>query len=248
MKFETVSLRNNLNRKKRLEVASNIINRSASDIILFSGHTVLDMIDCNELIYRIKNRTVSVVFEVKMVEESSFIKLKNCLYRIENGQWENLFTNQFFSTSYELEDNVPLCERFINELETRRTLDIKGKKCLIIQCGEINIIKNLQKERNLPVFRLHNNKDLEERFYKLLDSIDIVMNPIHTPMGNQGKIERRRELLSSNGRYYFSTSNSDEMHSVELSSLQYSFYNGNRLKETLRLANRDTQIRVYDID
>ena len=248
MRFETISLRNNLSKKKRLEVVANIINRSSSDIILFGGHTVLDMADCNELVDRIENKETSVVFEVKRVEESSFIKLKNCLYRIENSCLENMFTNQMFSTSKEIDDNIPLCERFINELETKRIVEIKKKRCLLVQCGEINIVKNIQKEGNRPVFRLSNNRDLEERFFNLLDSVDIVMNPIHTPMGNQGKMERRRELLSSNCRYYFSTSNTDEKHSIDSSSLQYSFYNGKRFIETIREVNNDVQIRMFDID
>ena len=46
MRFETVSLSNNLSKKKRLEVVSDIINRSSSDIILFGGHIVMDMTDC----------------------------------------------------------------------------------------------------------------------------------------------------------------------------------------------------------
>ncbi len=248
MRFETISLRNNLSKKKRLEVVASIINRSSSDIILFGGHTVLDMADCNELVDRIENKETSVVFEVKRVEESSFIKLKNCLYRIENSCLENMFTNQMFSTSKEIDNNIPLCERFINELETKRIVEIKKKRCLLVQCGEINIVKNIQKEGNRPVFRLSNNRDLEERFFNLLDSVDIVMNPIHTPMGNQGKMERRRELLSSNCRYYFSTSNTDERHSIDSSSLQYSFYNGNRFVETIREVSKDVQIRIFDID
>ena len=248
MRFETVSLRNTLSKKKRLEVVSDIINRSSSDIILFGGHTVLDMAYCNELVNRIENNETSVVFEVKRVEESSFIKLKNCLYRIENACLENMFTNQMFSTSKEIEDNIPLCERFINELETKRIIEIKKKRCLVVQCGEINIVKNIQKEGNRPVFRLSNNRDLEERFFNLLDSVDIVMNPIHTPMGNQGKMERRRELLSSNCRYYFSTSNTDAKHSIDSSSLQYSFYNGERFIETIHEVNNDVQIRMFDID
>jgi len=248
MRFETVSLRNNLGKKKRLEVVSDIINRSSSDIILFGGHTVLDMADCNELVDGIENKETSVVFEVKKMEESSFVKLKNCLCRIENACLKNMFTNQLFSTSKEIESNIPLCERFVNELETKRIIEIKKKRCLVVQCGEINVVKNIQKEGNRPVFRLSNTRDLEKRFFDLLDSVDIIMNPIHTPMGNQGKMERRRELLSSNCRYYFSTSNTDERHSIDSSSLQYSFYNGNRFVETIREVSKDVQIRIFDID
>jgi hypothetical protein len=248
MKVELVSLRQGITRKKRLDVVSDIINLSKSDIVLFCGHTILNENDCVELANKVVNKDSLVLFELRRVEESSFIKLKNCLFRIEHGQLVNMFTNQFFASSQEIEENEPLCERYINELETKRIFSIKKKKCLVLQCGEINIIKNIQKEGNCPVFRLQNRKDLEKRFFDLLNNCDIVLNPIHTPMGNQGKMEKRRELLSSNKRHYFSTSNSDEKHSIESSSLQYSFYDGSRLSETMREVNNVAQIRQFDIE
>jgi hypothetical protein len=248
MKVELVSLRQGITRKKHFDVVSDIINLTRSDIVLFCGHTILEENDCLELANMVINKNSLILFEVKQVEESSFIRLKNCLYRIEHGQLVNMFTNQFFASSQEIEGNEPLCERYINELETKRNFNIKGKKCMVMQCGEINIIKNIQKEGNCPVFRLQNRKDLEKRFFDLLDNCDIIFNPIHTPMGNQGKMEKRRELLSSDKRYYFSTSNSDEKHSIESSSLQYSFYDGSRLGETMREVNNVAQIRQFDID
>lgn len=248
MKVELVSLRQGITRKKRLDVVSEIINLSKSDVVLFCGHTILDENDCFELANMVINKDSLILFEVKQVEESSFIRLKNCLFRIEHGQLVNMFTNQFFASSHEIEGNEPLCERYINELETKRVFNIKGKKCLVLQCGEINIIKNIQKEGNCSVFRLQNRKDLEKQFFDLLNNCDIVLNPIHTPMGNQGKMEKRRELLSYDKRCYFSTSNSDEKHSIESSSLQFSFYDGSRLSEITREVNNVVQIRHFVID
>lgn len=248
MKVELVSLRRGITWKKRLDTVIDIINHSKSDIVLFCGHTIVDENDCVELATKVVNKDSLILFEVKQVEESSFIRLKNCLFRIEHGQLMNMFTNQFFASSQEIEGNEPLCERFINELETKRIFNIKKKKCLALQCGEINIIKNIQKESNRPVFRIQNRKDLEKRFFDLLDNCDIILNPIHTPMGNQGKMGKRRELLSSDKRYYFSTSNSDEKHPMASSSLQYSFYDGSRLDETMREVNNVVQIRQFDIE
>ncbi len=156
-----------------------------------------------------------------------------------------MFTNQFFATSQEMEGNELLCEHYIDELETKRCFSVKGKKCMVLQCGEVNIIKNIQKENNRPVFRLQNRVDLEKRFFNLLNSVDLVLNPVHTPMGNQGKMEKRREMLSANKRYYFSTSNSDEKHLIDSAGLQYSFYDGHRLNETTREINNYAQIRVF---
>ncbi len=41
MNVELVSLRNSINKKRRFDVVSDIINQSESDIVLFCGHTVL---------------------------------------------------------------------------------------------------------------------------------------------------------------------------------------------------------------
>ena len=189
------------------------------------------------------------------MEESYFLNLKNCLYNIENGVIHNMFTNQFFSTSGEINDNEPLCERFINELETRRRLNVKGYNCLILQCGEINIIRNLQKEGNRPVFRHQQKVDLEDRFNNLMKNTQIILNPIHTPMGNQGKMEKRREYFSDDNRYYFSVSQNGTMERngvikpIPLDSrrLQYAFFNGKSLDESLIEVTKDYQIRQYCI-
>lgn len=248
MRVELISLRNGITRRKRLDVISDVINKSKSDMVLFCGHSVFDWTDCIELSEKMANKDSVVLFEAKMVDESAFIMRKNCLFRIEHGRLVNMFTNQFFASSKEIEGNELLCEHFINELENKRCFRVNSKKCLALQCGEINIIKNIQKENNRPVFRLQNRTDLEKRFFDLLNNTDLILNPIHTPMGNQGKMEKRRELLSSNKRYYFSTSNSDEKHLIDSSSLQYSFYDGIRLNSTIQEINKDTQIRVFDID
>lgn len=245
MNVELVSLRNSITKKKRLDVVSDIVNQSKSDLVLFCGHTVFDWNDCIELSGRVTNTDSLILFEAKTIDESSFIRRKNCLFQIEKGRILNMFTNQFFATSQEIGGNELLCEHYIDELETKRCFSVKGKKCMVLQCGEVNIIKNIQKENNRPVFRLQNRVDLEKRFFNLLNSVDLVLNPVHTPMGNQGKMEKRREMLSANKRYYFSTSNSDEKHLIDSAGLQYSFYDGHRLNETTREINNYAQIRVF---
>lgn len=138
MRVELVSLCRDIIRRKRIDVVSDVINKSKSDLVLFCGHSVFDWNDCVELSERVDNKESLVLFEAKKVDER--------------------------------------------------------------------------------------------------------------PMGNQGKMEKRRELLSSNKRYYFSTSNSDEKHLIDSSSLQYSFYDGNRLNSTSQEINKDAQIRIFDID
>lgn len=255
MTIELISFRFNLNEMKRLELMINIVNQSQSDLILFCGHTLKNQYDLEVLADCIKNKTSFVLFEMKRVKDSDFLDLRNCLYTIENGCIRNLFTNQFFSTKAEIEKNESLCERFINELKTRRHLNVKGKNCLVLQCGEINIIKSIQKEGNRPIFRHDQRKDLEEQFYSLIDNSDIILNPIHTPMGNQGKMEKRREFLSKEKRYYFSVSqngkrvrreNEFEI-SINSSSLQYSFYDGKPIKASVSEFTKDYQKKIFII-
>jgi hypothetical protein len=146
MTLELISFRYNLTAPKRLSLMIDLVNQSNEDMLVFCGHSLKDQIHLCKLREQISNVSSFVLFEVKHVEESNFLNLKNCLYNIENGVVHNMYTNQFFSTSGEINDNEPLCERFINELETRRRLNVKGHNCLVLQCGEINIIRNLQKE------------------------------------------------------------------------------------------------------
>lgn len=255
MTIELISFRYDMTAKMRLELTTKLINSSKADLLFFCGHTLDLHDDLFILENHIENKSTFVLFEVKQANESNFLHLENCLYTIEKGRIHNLFTNQFFATKDEIEKNESLCERFINELETRRSIKVKGKKCLLLQCGEINIIKNIQKENNRIVFRHQQRKDLRERFYDIINKADVILNPIHTPMGNQGKMEKRREFLSTNNRYYFSVSQngtrirggSEYDIPIESNSLQYAYYNGYAIEEIDRVYTQNYQKRKYKI-
>ena len=245
MKVETVSFYTRMSKVKRVKNVTDIINSSDADLIMFGGHTLKSIEDIYYLENSIKNTKTTVLFEVHKINESGFLKLRNCLYFIKNGLIQNMFTHQFFSTSGEIDDNESLCERYINELETRRIFEVGDMKCLVILCGENNIIRNIQTEHNRPVFRLPQRKDLENRFFNILNSVDIVLNPMHSPMGNQGKVEQRRILLSNKNRFYFSVSDINNREKIGLRGLQYSFYNGQSIKEDNIIIDDDKQIRQF---
>lgn len=247
MKIECVSLRECLKGKKRIDVVSKIISRSQSDVILFCGRTLINEKDICDLQERINNNHTFVVFEVSHIKESNYVKLDNGLFIIEDGQIKNLFSNQLFSTSKEIDGNEMLCERFINELKTRRTFKVGNMSCLIIQCGELNIIKNLQNRDNYPIFRHSQRTDLQVRFSNLLFKTNIILNPIHTPMGNQPKMEKRRKYLSSDKRYYFSTSQDGGVR-INANTLQYAYHDGEIINEQFRDVTDDYQIRMYEIE
>lgn len=212
MKIQITSFKNGLSDKIRLGLTKSIINSSTADIILFSGHTIGFVNEIEKLQESLENKKTEVIFELQSINSE---KINNCLYHIKKGVINNLYTNQLFVSSADIEGNYQLADRFIHELETKRILKIEGLNFMIFQCGEINILKNIQSEANKVEFRLKTYTDLLDRFNVLLNKTNVILNPIHTPMGNQGKMQKRREFLSGNNKYYFSTSNTKE-NSVDL--------------------------------
>ena len=257
MTIELISFRYNMREQKRLNLMLELINISRSNLIVFCGHSLYYQESLKVLQSKIENKTATVLFEVRNIKENNnkFINLKNCLYLIKEGTIQNLFTSQLFSESAHINNNEALGERYINELETRRCFQVGDKICLVIQCGENNIIRNIQKEGNRPVFRLQERSDLEERFKNLLQHTDIILNPIHQPMGNSDKIGKRREYLSTDGRYYFSVSQNGQRKrnqdyydiSIESNCLQYGYHDGKPINEINRDVSEDYQRRIYII-
>jgi len=221
--IEIVSFSVKLHGAKRVSATAEIINNCKADMLLFSGHTLDSGKDIVRLKERISNKLPEVIFEVKDVNSGM---VRNCLYRIAHGKIFNMNTNQLFSESKEIEDNYELADRFLHELYERRILTVDNIKYLILQCGEINILRNYQNQNNQVDFRLPQHQDLSKKFNALLNNIKVIINPIHSPMGNQGKMHKRREFLSSRKRYYFSTSNTDEKNdNLNNLSLHYAYFN-----------------------
>lgn len=205
--IQLVSYRSSLSRSKRVECTIDILNRASEPFVMFSGHTLFEPEDILSIESKLTNKHVTALLEVRHIKSSSFLNNANCLFLVRNGKVHNMFSQQLFATSGEIKNNTDLAERLLLELEQRRKFEIEGEKCLIFQCGEINILSNIQSDHNRVIFRFSENLVLHKRFQNLLDDTDIILNPIHTPMGNQGKMQKRREFLSSDNRYYFSCSN-----------------------------------------
>ena len=246
MKIQITSYVQGLSNSNRLELTIETINNSTADILLFSGHTIGFVNEIEQLQTSLKNNKTEVIFELESINSDT---IRNCLYHIKNGKIKSLYTNQIFTQSVEIENNHEHGDRLLHEFESKRKIIIKGLSVLIIQCGEINILKNIQSENNKVEFRLLDNQFLKKRFNKLLSETDIFFNPIHTPMGNQGKILKRREFLSKNKRYYFSACNTKKgSNNLELKSLQYAFFNENELCEIEKIENVNSVSRVFNIE
>lgn len=245
MFIEIVSYLHELSDKVRLELTNTLINTSTADILLFPGHSVSFVKDIESLRSSIDNCRTEVVFELQNVKSQI---IRNCLYRISKGVVRSMFTNQLFSQSLEIENNYELGRRFLHELQIHRMFEVHGFKILIIQCGEINILKNIQSENNRVEFRLSDDANMGKDFLRILGDSNIILNPIHTPMGNQGKMEKRRVYLSQDSRYYFSTSNSKaDSSNLDLKSLQYAYCDGLPIIEKEKVISDNYVKRTFEI-
>lgn len=246
MKIELVSFPFNLNETIKLSLISQIINSSEADLILFPGNTIGFISDLMRLREKITNKKTEAFLEITDFN-SDF--LRNNLVRLKSGEMKNLFTHQLFAESSEIEHNEFLCESLINEILTKRTFKIKNKKIILFQCGELNILRNLQNQKNKVEFRLFDNKILKGQFLKIIEGADIILNPIHTPMGNQGKMSKRRVFLSSSNRFYFSSSNSSPKFKNILSKgLQYAYCNGKAISSIYMEYTKKFVRRTYEIN
>lgn len=209
-----------------------IINGSSADIILFSGHTMLYTRSLADLSKQLRNKHSYAFIETRESDKGY-----NHPYLVEKGKIVDLKTHQCFVDSDEIKNNNEMGIAFLDELETKRIVKIGPKRILLLQCGEINILKNYQKQGNRASFRFDDNPEMRIRFEKILSSVDVVLNPMHSPMGNQGKLARRRELLSQDGRAYFSTCNADAKHkNLEAKSMQYAYQNAIPLNAEITLS------------
>ena len=245
MKIQLVSYVSDLPASRRVEITAEIFNSSRADLLLFSGYTIDTTNDLVILRSKLTNKKSKAVFELSVLRSEM---VEKCLYMIKNGKIINLYTNQLFCYSSDIENNTELADRLLFEFETRRQLKINGYSILLFQCGEINILRNVQSDGNRVEFRLPHNIEIVNRFLEMISNTDIILNPIHTPMGNQGKMSKRREFLSGGGKSYFSACNTHENSSnLHLKSLQYAYYDGKEIQEKYLFCEKEYIYRVYEI-
>ena len=226
MVIQLVSYKSTLRADSKLRHTAEIINSSKADLILFAGHTLVSDSDVNDLNKLVDNDKTTAVIEVKENAISELNPVCNSLFLLENGIARSLFTHQLFRDSKAIDAYPVLGEHLMLELETRRLFSAANRNVAIIQCGENNILRNLQSEGNRAVFRFEDDATLSQRFADFLNNTNIILNPLHSPMGNQGKMSKRREFFSDNNRAYFSTANFDSEESIYNKSVQYACING----------------------
>ena len=248
MEVQIVSYILGLDPSERLSITADIIDNSKSDLIVFPGDTLDTIDDAINIVNNIRNKKSTILFEVSQLPLGDLNEIIHCPFLIQKGKLINLHTFQFFTTSDIIENNDFLAEAFINELETRRQFEVGDYKCLVLLCGENNILKNIQLDNNSAIFRIDDSQ-LEKRFKKVINGVDVILNPIHKPQyGNQNKLHRRREYLSKNRRVYFSTNNCETL-SSDVKSIQYVYYNGEKLDNPEPLFDEDNRYmyRLFEL-
>jgi hypothetical protein len=226
MIVQLVSYKSTLRADSRLQHTAEIINSSKADLILFAGHTLASHRDVDELNTLLDNNRTTAVIEVKKDTKSKSLPVYHSLFLLQNGVTKDIYTHQLFTDSKTIKAYPELGEHLMLELETRRNFSAANRNVSIIQCGENNILRNIQSEGNRAVFRFEDDAILNQRFAAFLNNTDIILNPMHSPMGNQGKMRKRRELFSSNNRAYFSTANYVDEEAIYNKSVQYACING----------------------
>ena len=197
MKIELVSfpkyLRLTVNERiNRMDAISQILSDTTADFVMFSAHILKCEDDLFDLLKLRKiKKDLTVLFELKYGG--------NQLYLLENGFVRRL-SSQIFSRSEEA--SVENLELLITELKRFRQFEVKGKRFLIIQCGENNFLKG---SSGCAEFRLKEKEpELCRRYEKLLSDVDVVLNPVHDRWGRFGNFLTRMRKFSDGNRYSFS--------------------------------------------
>ena len=243
MIVQLVSYKSALRADSRLQHTAEIINSSKADLILFAGHTLASHRDVDELNTLLDNNRTTAVIEVKKDTKSKSLPVYHSLFLLQNGVAKDIYTHQLFTDSKTIKAYPELGEHLMLELETRRNFSTANRNVSVIQCGENNILRNIQSEGNRAVFRFEDDAIMNQRFADFLNNTDIILNPMHSPMGNQGKMRKRREFFSDNNRAYFSTANFEDEESIYNKSVQYACINGKEQEPMdVEVGKRDSYI------
>ena len=189
----------------RIETICDFLNNSRADFVMFSEHILgnansLDIINKN-----VQKKGICSLFEIK--DRSRIGLARNRLFLLKDNNVINLQTRQVFSEAENADEER--IERLIEELEYNRQFEINGKKFLILQCGENNILKSIRGTDEAE-FRLQNRPDLKKRYQSVIENADIILNPVHTRWGRYGDFLCRIRTFSKKKRYSFSCSQIEE--------------------------------------
>lgn len=226
----------------KASIMREVLTTSTSDIVLFPGSSILSMDDfmsiINDITVTIKVRIV--IFEAvvslnttkkekKTKSEAPKFSGEGYCYDIVHRHFILNAFKQKYATGADLDKYPCLFDAMYDEWNNGlRSFKYGGKTFTVLMCGETAMLKCNMVAGNIGSarFRFSDQQKLAE-YQEIMKETDIFLNPIHTIQGNQGKIKRRRDVLSSDDRIYFSTASvKDGKVSAKFASLQYAVCNG----------------------
>ena len=176
------------------------------DLLVGAGYTIFSRSELEFILKGNRNNQTVALLETWKDSDGTFTHKG---YAVQGKELLIKRTPQVFKTSEQISKNPDLMKEFFNELEAHRRLRIGNKSVTWLICGEINVLRNVQKDGNRVEFRIPHDRVLSDRFQRIFEETDIFVDPTHTVMGNQGKLSKRRAYLSAGGRTFCSTSNVD---------------------------------------
>ncbi|GAA4316737.1 hypothetical protein [Flaviaesturariibacter amylovorans] len=244
MKVQAVVYQESIPWRTQDDLNTQIFNDTNADVILFPGWSFRDTNHVENFQESLSNNKTLGFLELQRVDSRN---LTNALFSISKGELK-FVSFQLFSTSNEIASNPVLGNMFVDQFANARAFQVKNKIVRVMQCGELNILRNEQSNDNRVGFRFL-DIDLERRFRQSLQGTSLILNPQHTPMGNQGKMSRRREYLSANKRGYISVSNVATSQELEKSkSAHYAYFNGRELERHVVDKGKFHRLFEYDLD
>lgn len=173
--------------QRKLKSLQNIFFKSKADLLLFPGSTIGNA----KKLYNIDYTKFKGTAILEAEEINSFLGYY-WLFKVSNSEIQPMMTSQLFNTSGLIKSNEVLGEMLVHTLANSRTVTVKGKKILVLQCGENNVLRVPKDDGNIDI-RLSPYQ--KQRFKELLRGADIIFNPTHTA-NTRPLYERRHQYLS----------------------------------------------------
>lgn len=225
----------------KVAIMRKVLVNSTSDIVVFPCSSILSLTDFQSIV---NDPTVTIKAKIVVFEVSSFKKTQEVkrakskkpvfdgqgyCYDIKSKQFIINALNQKYATGADLNRWPCLfCEMYDEWKKGLRSFNYDGKRFTILVCGETAMLKckMVNKQIGPAEFRI-SSPQASAKYGQIMAGTDVFLNPILTTQGNQGKIKKRREAFSSDGRYYFSNASLEKgkMTAKHL-SLQYAVHNG----------------------
>lgn len=234
-----------ISKSEKTKQVIEIANQSKADFLVFPGFTLGSEKQFELFKVNCKNKKSLIVMEVT--------GRRRYFLLYQNGEVLKTKIYQYFTISDEVDNNPKKMNAYLEKLKNERIFKFKGLNLLLIICGEINFLRSIQSGKKQAIIRSKVPETIDN-FNEFLSKIDIFINPQHSPMSRQGNLDKKRMFLSANKRIYCSTANTNTiaddnrvMKTLNGSSIQYFYFNGNKVPGEIASLNKNYIVKEYQI-